>query len=77
MRLDGQGGYTVEHVVEGDSVKEVLHYVQYDQKDLMEKVRLITERALRTGDISLEESARLRRRYEQGLREYTYLSRDH
>ena len=77
VRLDGQGGYTVEHVVEGDSVKEVLHYVQYDQKDLMEKVRLITERALRTGDISLEESARLRRRYEQGLREYTYLSRDH
>jgi arginine decarboxylase-like protein len=26
--------------------------------------------------MSLEESARLRKRYEQGLKEYTYLSRD-
>ena len=77
VRLDGHGGYSVEHVVEGDSVQEVLDYVQYDRKDLLEKVRRTTEQALRKGDITLEESARLRKRYDQGLREYTYLSRDH
>jgi arginine decarboxylase-like protein len=31
---------------------------------------------MRNGQISLEESARLRRHYEQGLEEYTYLKRD-
>jgi arginine decarboxylase len=62
--------------VEGDSVDEVLHYVQYERRALIEKVRRTIEKALRENQISLEESARLRRRYQQGLDEYTYLSRD-
>jgi arginine decarboxylase-like protein len=50
--------------------------VQYDCRALIEKVRRTIETALRKGKISLEDSALLRRRYEQGLREYTYLSDD-
>jgi len=76
VSLDDQGRYLVEHVVEGDEVGDVLRYVQYDQGQLVEKVRRTVERALREGHISVEESARLRRRYVQGLREYTYLTRD-
>ena len=76
VRLDGNGGYTVEHVVEGDEVTEVLSYVQYDKGRLIEKVRLTIEEAMRRGTISLDESARLRRHYEQGLQDYTYLKRD-
>jgi arginine decarboxylase len=76
VRLDGEGGYHVEHVVEGDSVEEVLAYVQYDRRTLVETVRRTIEQALRRGQLSIEESARLRRRFEQGLSEYTYLSRD-
>jgi arginine decarboxylase len=75
VRLDDEGGYVVEHVVEGDAVSDVLAYVQYDRRALVEKVRRTIEAALRRGQISLEESARLRKRYEQGLQEYTYLSR--
>jgi arginine decarboxylase len=76
VRLDEEGGYAVEHVVEGDAVEDVLNYVQYDRRELVEKVRRTIESALRRGEITLEESARLRKRYEQGLREYTYLSRE-
>jgi arginine decarboxylase len=76
VRLDDQGGYEIEHVVEGDAVSDVLSYVQYDCRALIEKVRRTIEIALRKGKISLEDSALLRRRYEQGLREYTYLSDD-
>jgi len=76
VSLDEEGGYSVEHVVEGDAVSDVLRYVQYDPKRLVEKVRRTIELALRRGDISLEESALLRQRYEQGLRDYTYLTRD-
>jgi arginine decarboxylase len=39
VRLDGDG-YRVEHVVEGDSVSEVLAYVQYSKDDLVSRVRL-------------------------------------
>jgi len=56
-------------------VDEVLSYVQYDKRELIEKVRRTIEAALRAGTITLEDSARLRKRYEQGLQEYTYLSR--
>jgi len=38
-------------------------------------VRQTTELALRRGDISIEEATRLRRRYLQGLDDYTYLTR--
>jgi len=75
VRLDEDGSYNVHHVVEGDAVDEVLSYVQYDKRELIEKVRRTIEAALRAGSITLEESARLRKRYEQGLQEYTYLSR--
>jgi arginine decarboxylase len=76
VRLDDEGGYSVEHVVEGDDISDVLRYVQYEPKDLVEKVRLTVERALRKGQISLEDSTRLRRSYAQALRDYTYLSLD-
>jgi arginine decarboxylase len=76
VRLDEDDHYTVDHVVEGDDVSEVLAYVQYEHRALKEKVRRTTEDALRRGAISLEESTRLRRRYAQGLQEYTYLDRD-
>jgi arginine decarboxylase len=76
VRLDGDGRYKVEHVVEGDEVTDVLRYVQYDKAQLIEKVRRTIEDAMDVGKISLEESARLRRHYEHGLQEYTYLSRD-
>ncbi len=76
VRLDDEGGYSIEHYVEGDAVTEVLSYVQYEKRALSERVRKTIERSLRQGHISLEDSARLRRRYDQGLADYTYLSND-
>ena len=76
VRLAADGQYAVEHVVEGDDVGEVLQYVQYDRRTLIESVRRKAERAVREGRIGLEDSARLRVRYEEGLREYTYLAHD-
>ncbi|MFP6655775.1 MAG: arginine decarboxylase, partial [Myxococcota bacterium] len=73
VRLDGQGDYQIEHLVEGDDVTEVLSYVQYDRRSLTERVRKLIEKSLREGRISLEDSALLRRRYDQGLADYTYL----
>jgi arginine decarboxylase len=66
--------YVVEHVVEGDDVSDVLRYVQYDKSTLIERVRRTIEIAMRAGRIGLEDSARLRRHYEAGLTEYTYLA---
>ena len=74
VTLDDEGGYTLDHIVQGDAVEDVLAYVQYERRPLIEKVRRVIESALRNDEISLEESARLLERYEQGLKGYTYLS---
>lgn len=66
-------GYNIEHVVKGDTVKQVLGYVQYDAKDLIESIRRCTEQALQEKRITLEESQLLLRNYEQSLDSYTYL----
>lgn len=76
VRLGEDQKYVVEHVVEGDDVGDVLRYVQYDKATLIEKVRRTIEMAMRSGRIGLEDSARLRRYYEAGLSEYTYLMGD-
>ena len=72
ITLDGDG-YRIAHVVEGDSVTEVLGYVQYQKQYLVQRVRQAGEEALRKGLITFEESALLMRRFEEGLSGYTYL----
>ncbi|MEB3358352.1 MAG: biosynthetic arginine decarboxylase [Synechococcales bacterium] len=67
-------GYQIQHVVKGDTVTEVLGYVQYDAEDLVENMRLQSERALQEGKITLQESQWLLQNYERSLSRYTYLS---
>jgi arginine decarboxylase len=67
-------GYEIEHVVKGDTMKEVLGYVQYDSEDLIENMRRRTEQALQDRQITLQESQMLLQNYEQSLSQYTYLS---
>ena len=69
-------GYRIDHFVEGDSVTEVLGYVQYSKEDLIQRVRQANEEALRRGLLTFEESALLMRRYEEGLEGYTYLEEE-
>jgi len=73
---DAEYGYSIERVVEGDTISEVLGYVQYDVPELTRRIRALTEKAVRRGQIGMEEAAALRRRFHEGLAGYTYLSPD-
>lgn len=73
IRLSQQG-YQIEHVVKGDTIQEVLGYVQYGAEDLVESIRIQTEAALEKGLITLQESQLLLQSYERSLASYTYLS---
>jgi arginine decarboxylase len=67
-------GYQVEEVVKGDTMTEVLGYVQYDAEDLVEHIRCQTELALQQEKMTIEESQLLLQNYEKSLSRYTYLS---
>ncbi|MBR8829118.1 MAG: biosynthetic arginine decarboxylase [Gomphosphaeria aponina SAG 52.96 = DSM 107014] len=66
-------GYQIQHVVKGDTVTEVLGYVQYNAEDLIETIRRRTEKALQENRITLEEAQKLLQNYENSLNKYTYL----
>jgi arginine decarboxylase len=70
------GGYLIDRVVEGDTVTEVLNYVAFNKDDLIAKMRMKAELALRGGTITLDESRKILQVYEQGLAGYTYLERE-
>ena len=66
-------GYQIKYVVKGDTIKEVLGYVQYKAEDLLEIMRCRTETALEEKRITLEEAQKLLQNYESSLDSYTYL----
>lgn len=71
--LDENGNWEIKHQIEGDTMSQVLSYVQYSTPDLIERLRLSIEKALREGQLTNEESALLTRHYKQALDSYTYL----
>ena len=73
VTVDPTGQVCVDEIVEGDSVKEVLSYVQYNPEELMRSMRKTVDRALRENKLTIDESRTLLRFYEQGLEGYTYL----
>jgi arginine decarboxylase len=66
--------YRVDHVDGGDTVSEVLNYVEFDRRDLLQRVRKACEDGLWHERVTPEETALLLKRYEEGLNSYTYLS---
>lgn len=69
--VDGRVEFT--DVVRGDTVREVLRYVQFDKEDLCERFRTTLERAVACGDISAAESAEILKKYVSAFDAYTYL----
>jgi arginine decarboxylase len=73
VSLDEHGEVVLETVVQGDTVREVLNYVQFNSQSLLDAFRKDVERAVREQRIGYEEAGRLLRFYEEGLQGYTYL----
>ncbi len=68
-----EAGYVVEHMVEGDTVTDVLSYVEYSRGELIERIRRASEESIMKGNLSKQEAGLLLRNYEAGLSGYTYL----
>jgi arginine decarboxylase len=70
---DFLGKWSIDEVIEGDTVKEVLSYVQYDDQDMRRAMRRDIERAIKANRITVAEGKSLLAFYESGLDGYTYL----
>jgi arginine decarboxylase len=77
VRLSPSGEVLLDEVIKGDTVREVLDYVQFKTDNLVARLRRSVEAAVREGRMGYEESGRLLRFYEEGLHGYTYLEDPH
>lgn len=66
-------GYSIDRVIEGETVAEVLEYVQYDAKRLQRRLETWVKRAEINGKITLSEGNEFLANYRSGLYGYTYL----
>lgn len=73
VRIGANGEPELDAVIKGDTVRDVLNYVQFKADALITQLRKDVEAAVREGRMGYEESGRLLRFYEDGLHGYTYL----
>jgi hypothetical protein len=65
VSTDARGEVVLDAVIKGDTVREVLNYVQFSSDQLVSKLRRDVEAALREGRLGYEETGRLLRFYEE------------
>jgi len=68
--------YEIDQVIEGESVDEVLEYVQFNPKKLVRNVEAWVTASMKAGTITPEEGRDFVSTYRAGLFGYTYLERD-
>jgi arginine decarboxylase len=66
-------GYEIDQVIDGETVAEVLEYVQYNPKKLVRTVETWVTSAVKSGIITAEEGKEFLSTYRSGLYGYTYL----
>ena len=60
-------------IIDGETVAEVLEYVQYEPKKLVRRLEIWVSKSIQSGKISLEEGKEFLNNYRSGLYGYTYL----
>ena len=68
--------YEIDQIIDGETVAEVLDYVQYSPKKLVRNVETWVTRSMKSGKITPEEGREFLSNYRSGLYGYTYLEKD-
>ena len=72
VRINADNSFDVVTEFHGDSIADVLSYVEYDPQVLQQKFRNIAERAVKAGTITVSDRQRMLKGFAESLRGYTY-----
>jgi arginine decarboxylase len=65
--------YVVDKIIEGETIADVLDYVQFDHKRMVRAIEIWVSKSVKSGVITLEEGKEFISNYRSGLYGYTYL----
>ena len=68
-----KNGYHLTEVEEGDTIIEILNYIQYNRIELIQKMRRSIENSIEKEKMSKSDAYLLMRNYEEVLSGYSYL----
>jgi len=68
-----EDGYKIDQIIDGETIAEVLEYVQYNPKKMVRTVESWVTSSVKSGIITVEEGREFLSNYRSGLYGYTYL----
>jgi len=71
---DEDSGYYIEEVIEGSTIAQVLSLTQWDQNELIRRMKAQVDAAIKGDRLKPNEAMKLLSHYERGLQGYTYLT---
>ena len=72
VAINADGSFEFAREFHGDSIADVLSYVEYEPKQLQENFRLVAEKAVRDGRISVAQRSQIVNAFKDSLHGYTY-----
>ncbi len=72
VKINADGNFELQQEIEGDSIGELLNYVEYEPNDLCEKLRLKAEKAVRAEQLNAADRRKLLEFYRKLLQGYSY-----
>jgi len=72
IRINSDNGFDVVNEFHGDSIADVLSYVEYEPQNLKKQFRNIAEHAVKAGKISVADRQRMLKDFSDSLNGYTY-----
>jgi arginine decarboxylase len=76
VNLAPDGTPRISKIVRGDTMQEVLEYVQFNTSELFERLRVAADEALQSGRMTPRDVRKLESRYREAMGSYTYLIRE-
>jgi arginine decarboxylase len=73
ISINDNGGYDIDQIIDGETVADVLEYVQYEPKKLVRRLEIWVSKAIKDGKITENEGKEFISNYRAGLYGYTYL----
>ncbi|WP_087506402.1 biosynthetic arginine decarboxylase [Neiella marina] len=77
VRLNSDGSYDFVKEIQGDTIADVLSYVEYQPKEMLERYRKTAERAVREGRITVRERQQMMKAFNASMQGYTYYEEEH
>lgn len=77
VRLNSDGSFDFIKEMHGDTISDVLSYVEYQPKEMAIKYRNTVERAVKEGKITVKQRQAIIKAFNASMQGYTYYEKDH